>query len=84
MASNMRTAHDVDRSLLYSQLEIFWMAIINRVATLSTHQVKIARWAAISTGQRVFHQATQPCGMELSRLTDIELGFLLAVQLVGN
>ena len=56
----------------------------SRKATLSTYLIKIAR-----LGGYLARRSDSPPGNTvmwrgLSRLTDIELGFLLGVQLVGN
>jgi hypothetical protein len=55
-----------------------------RKATLSTYLVKIARLGGYLSRAKDSPPGNTVMWRGLSRLTDIELGFLLAVQLVGN
>jgi hypothetical protein len=53
-------------------------------ATLSTYLVKIARLGGYLNRARDSPPGNTVMWRGLSRLTDIELGFLLAVRVVGN
>jgi hypothetical protein len=58
--------------------------IERRKATLSTYLVKIARLGGYLKGVKDSPPGNTVMWRGLSRLRDIELGFLLAVQVVGN
>jgi hypothetical protein len=60
------------------------MTINRPKATLSTYLVKIARLGGYLNRAKDSPPGNTVMWRGLSRLTDIELGFILAVQLVGN